>query len=320
MIPRYRGLSACLSGLFVFCSFFLILKPLEARPTTLPFKGVLLDPGHGGEPGEAAGRSGQSLLKVASGAKKGYLEECYGAITREGYKEKDATLAVSLKVRELLEAQGVAVAMTRSDDRYVGLNERVAKALSPAYRDYVFVSIHFNRSHPQQQAINLPAKYQAPRGFEIFVLPSKNGRSINGKRPPAGYVTVNKTYQENHSLAHSIGEQLASIQGMKNRGIKEAWFVVLRGSPMPAVLIEGGFMSNPEEGNLIRTPAYQQTLARAITTGIMNFDGKEKTRGSTQKASLKTPAKSKSKPATGKARKKPLVPPKTIALREYDSP
>ncbi len=239
-----------------------------------PVRGVLLDPGHGGDPEEAAGRNGERFNGLSKWARAGYREECYGAINRAGYMEKTATLAVAKKVKSLLSDQGMPVAMTRSSDTYVSLNERVDKALSSEYRDWLMVSIHFNRSTEKQRATDLRTKYQHPNGFEIYILPGRGERSTMGSRPASGFLTANNTRSANRLLARCIESRMRDIRGIRDRGIKSAWFVVLRGSPMPSVLIEGGFMSNPEEGEKIATDEYQETLARAIVAGINDYRGK----------------------------------------------
>lgn len=234
-------------------------------------RGVLLDPGHGGEPAEAAARNGERFVSLSRGARQGYREECYGAIAASGYKEKTANLAVAQKVKALLQKTGIATGMTRSTDTYVPLEDRVATALSPAYRDHLFVSIHFNRSSRQQQAKNLSAAYRAPRGFEIYILPSEGARHLSAVRASSGQMSLNRTRASNRLLAGSLEARLRAINGLRSRGIKEASFMVLRGSPLPGVLIEGGFLSNPEEGVLISKEEYQWTLARAIVAGIEDY-------------------------------------------------
>lgn len=233
--------------------------------------GVLLDPGHGGKPEEAAERQGVAYASLSKTDRRGLAEECYGAITADGYMEKTANLAVTRKIGALLEQRGIPTALTRSGDRFLTLEDRVARAQEPQHRDWILVSIHFNRSSRKQQATNLKAKYRNPEGFEIYILPRKGGQSSEGRRASKTYETVNQTRSANRALAESIETELAGVSSLVNRGVKEAWFVVLRGSPLPAVLIEGGFMSNPEEGKRIATEAYQWKLARAIATGILNY-------------------------------------------------
>lgn len=239
--------------------------------------GVLLDPGHGGKPEEVAERQGLAYASLSKTDRQGLSEECYGSITAGGYMEKTANLSVARKIGALLEQRGIPTALTRPGDRFLTLDERVARAQEPQYRDWILVSIHFNRSSRKQQATDLKAKYRHPEGFEIYILPRKGGESSEGRRASRTYETVNQTRSANRALAESIETELAGVSSLVNRGVKEAWFVVLRGSPLPAILIEGGFMSNPEEGKLIATEAYQWKLARAIATGILNYRSRSTT-------------------------------------------
>ncbi len=227
---------------------------------TMPFRGVLLDPGHGGEPEEAAEKMGESFKSLGKLAKQGYREECYGAISASGYKEKTANLEVTKKVKSLLEEAGIATDLTRSKDTYITLDERVEKICSSKYQDWLLVSIHFNRSSKKQEATDLKAKYRAPQGFEIYVMRSS-------KEHPSG---KNPLHRSSYLLAENIESRLHSISGLHNRGIKEASFMILRESSLPSVLIEGGFLSNPDESELIATEDYQWTLARAIVAGIQD--------------------------------------------------
>lgn len=255
MLPRLpRPLFLLLASLpfLLFFSGCATTDSSDAGPLA-PVRGVVIDAGHGGNPPEAS------------------REECWGAISAKGFREKNGTLAVARKLRAILSQQGYGVALTRDSDRFVSLEERAAIASRPEYRDWVFVSIHFNRSHRKQQATKLSAAYRQPRGFEIYVMPRRGGRSTVGSRAPSGYATVNDSRPSNLTLARCIAERLDAIPGTPNRGIKEAWFVVLRSCPIPAVLIEAGFLSNPEEGARIATEAYQEKLARAIADGIRDY-------------------------------------------------
>ncbi|MCC7519226.1 MAG: N-acetylmuramoyl-L-alanine amidase [Verrucomicrobiae bacterium] len=218
-----------------------------------PVRGVILDAGHGGNPPE------------------GSREECWGAIAAGGFKEKTGTLAVARKTASHLRQAGFGTVLTRNSDTFLTLEERTAIASHPEYRDWIFVSIHFNRSSSKQQAKKLSAAHRRPHGFEIYVMPRRGGRSTAGSRAPSGYATVNDARPSNLTLARCIGARLEEIPGLANRGVKEAWFVVLRQSPIPAVLIEAGFLSNPEEGVRITTEAHQEKLARAIAEGIRDY-------------------------------------------------
>lgn len=247
LLPAFTGIVSV--ALFTSC----VTTDSSDNGPLAPVRGVLLDAGHGGEPPQSS------------------REECYGAINAAGFKEKTGTLAVARKASSLLQQAGFRTAFTRDSDTFVTLDERVAIASRPEYRDWVFVSIHFNRSSRKQQATKLSAANQHPHGFEIYMMPRPGTRSTQGSRAPSGYATVNDSRSSNLTLARCIEKRLSALPGMTNRGVKEAWFIVLRETPIPAILIEAGFLSNPEEGSKIATDAWQEKLARAITEGVRDY-------------------------------------------------
>jgi N-acetylmuramoyl-L-alanine amidase len=152
-----------------------------------------------------------------------------------GLLEKDVTLDIAQRVRELLVRAGVRVVMTRETDAYVDLTDRPRTARQQGAT--VFVSIHGNAS----------------------VRSSSNGSETY-------YLTP-----QSLALAQMVQEELARIAGLSNRGVKTANFLVLRESDIPAVLVEVGYLSNPEEETRLRAEALRQRLAEAITRGVQRF-------------------------------------------------
>ncbi len=171
-----------------------------------------------------------------------------GAIGPTGVREKDVALAVALKVKEMLEEQGDPVVMTRTTDRDVHspqatngqeLQARVNKAPRDAS---MFISIHCNAfSNPESH------------GMETYFYTN----SSMGRR-----------------LAKLINEELERYGELWNRGVKSANFYVLKHSAVPATLLELGFVTNPEEEQLLADEEYQAALARAIVTGINRYFGR----------------------------------------------
>ncbi|MFT5467445.1 MAG: N-acetylmuramoyl-L-alanine amidase [Verrucomicrobiales bacterium] len=152
-----------------------------------------------------------------------------------GVQEKTLTLPVSKMLREQLLARGVKnVVMTREKDVIMGLSERAE--FSNKHDRPIFVSMHFNA--------NLTTSVT---GIEIYAMP----RSVDGK-----------------SLAESIGGPLEAL-GRRWLGVKTNNLKVLRATNHPAVVIEGGFLSNRGENWLIRTEKYQRKLTAAIAEGIV---------------------------------------------------
>jgi len=159
-----------------------------------------------------------------------------GAIGVGGLREKDVILPISQEVARLLAKQGVTVRMTRSDDRFVTLQGRAEMANRD--RADIFVSIHAN-------AATSPAN-----GVETFYHPS----SAAGR-----------------ALAQSIQESAIRRTGLKNRGVKQANFYVLRNTGMPAALVEVGFVTGYEDAARLRDPQFRQLMAEAIAEGILNY-------------------------------------------------
>ena len=98
--------------------------------------------------------------------------------------------------------------------------------------------------------------------------PSSNAR---GEGASAGWFPGNRYNEKNVYLAYLLQKSLTKGLGMEDRGVHRARFAVLREATMPAVLIEGGFMSHPVEGRNIADPAYRRQMARAIMDGIIAY-------------------------------------------------
>ncbi len=194
---------------------------------------VVIDPGHGGYD--------------------------HGATSIYG-NEKDFALDVGLRLRALLQKRGLNVQMTRSDDTFVPLEERAA--FSNRFRDGIFVAIHFN------------AGSDFGTGIETYTLAPRYVPSTGDDSPSASCMVQcagNVEDPENMALATAMHASLLSRLPMVDRGIKRARFCVLRLATIPAVLVEGGFVSNPAEAARIAVPAYRQAEAEAIALAIQNY-------------------------------------------------
>jgi len=227
---------------------------------------VVIDPGHGGNDP--------------------------GAIGRTGLKEKDLVLDIARRVREQLNENGIDVLLTRDRDRFISL-ERRAQIANEGDVDF-FVSIHANS-----------ARLKGARGFEVYYLSTAvddNARAVEAaensflkfddssfqRRNTDLEATVwDLVYTENREesieLAKYIAKAVDASTSLHNRGVKSARFYVLKGAQMPAVLIEVGFISNPEEEKNLKDPSYRQAVASSIAKGILNYKNVyESTDGFTQ--------------------------------------
>jgi len=195
---------------------------------------VVLDPGHGGKDP--------------------------GTIGKSGIMEKVLVLDIARRVRAHLAAAGVRVVMTRDRDRFWGLKDR--PYLAARGNGDLFVSIHVNA-----------AGSRSAQGVETYVTPAEN-------YPPTSDSRLNRKYpvkpnnRFNHSntvLGSQIHKSVVGITRASDRGMKHARFAVLKNTAMPAVLIECGFVSNPQEEKRLSTPSYRETLAQGIAQGILNY-------------------------------------------------
>ena len=172
-----------------------------------------------------------------------------------GISEKSLTLAIQSRVKAKLESEGYQVVTTRTSDTYVDLTDR-SRAANASESD-IFVSIHINASGSS-----------AAQGIETYYY-----------QPFAEYPSrINATYHANSTrlsmsdtLANAIQSSLINATGAQNQGVKRRTFAVLRETTAPAVLLELGFLSNPQEAARLTTSAYQETLANAIVAGIKRY-------------------------------------------------
>ena len=234
------------------------LPPVETRPHRAAFT-VVLDAGHGGDETGARGPSG--LL------------------------EKDVTLDVARRLKARLSGDdGIAVFLTRDDDRKVPLDDRTA--LANHEKADLFVSIHANSSRRDEArgSETYFLSYQATDDDARALAALENDtlgieRNVGGKDGldlVLWDLAQSAFLKESSDLAEEIQDRLNDTLGVRNRGIKQAPFKVLMGATMPAVLVEIAFISSPEEERRLREAAFKDRIAEAIASSIRKF--RERTR------------------------------------------
>ena len=201
-----------------------------------------------------------------------------GTVGKQGLMEKDLVLDVVGHLGKLLERRLRAeVIYTRKDDSYVALEKR-AETANLADADF-FLSIHANYS-----------SYASARGVETYytnTYSSIKARPQNEATDSAlqnvnwTNVDIREKVHESHRLAASIQKALYVTLAKKNpdlpnRGVKEAQYVVLTGTTMPAVLAEISFVSSPADENKLQTEAYRQQIAEAIYQGVAHYAAQSK--------------------------------------------
>jgi N-acetylmuramoyl-L-alanine amidase len=198
--PRWSAASL-LATLFVCCN-----SPAAETGRTSENMTVVIDAGHGGH--DRGGIPGQRIA------------------------EKVMTLDVAQRLRNVLEASGYRVVMTRDSDVFVPLGMRVAIANS--YRNAIFVCVHFNATNRMGAS-----------GIETYFYS-----------------------RDSLPLASAIHHFVVGGAPSANRGVRRRGYYVLRKTNIPAVLVECGFLTNPTEGAYAQTASYRQKLAEEIAAGV----------------------------------------------------
>lgn len=232
----------------------------QAEGLPMPFeriRTVVIDAGHGGED-------------------SGALGVC-------GTQEKDLVLEVVLQLRDELAQRwpGLEVVLTREDDRYLGLSERVH--IANQARGDVFVSIHFN-SATNAAAQGIETFFIDPRGLTSGdAVPGREAEGPSMARLPVGVggdvravvldeLRLHGAVRESALLAESVQQALLGRVEARDRGVRQGRFRVLRGIRMPAIVAELGFLSNPEEGARIADPEHRAALVEGLIEGLVRWD------------------------------------------------
>lgn len=176
-------------------------------------------------------------LKIAIDAGHGGSE--LGAIGCLNDNEKDVNLEISKILKDKLETNGANVIMTRENDSFVGLNDRVE--IANKNNAQIFISIHNN-------ALPDSAAHLKCTGSETYYF-----------------------YPQSKELAKDIVESLAKETGFKNNGAKAQSFAVVRNTNCPAILVEVGYIINPEDNAKLIDKDYQNKIAEAILHGLENY-------------------------------------------------
>jgi N-acetylmuramoyl-L-alanine amidase len=223
-----------------------------SRQLGLGVSRIVIDPGHGGHDPGASGH---------------------------GIKEAELTLDVALRLEKLLQDEmGIDVVLTRRTNVYVPLEERTAIANREGAD--LFLSIHANAS-----------RNNAATGVETYFLSfaatadaeavaarenSASERAMHNLPDIIKAIALNNKLDESRDLASMVQESMVtrlrkSNRAIRNLGVKKAPFVVLIGAGMPSVLAEISFLTNRQEAQLLKTPAYKQKIAEALHEAVMKY-------------------------------------------------
>ncbi len=203
----------------------------------------------------------RALKTVVIDAGHGGIEK--GAASSYG-NEKEFTLDVAQRLKKMLEAKGLRVVMTRQGDDQVPLPLRAR--IANATKDSIFVSIHFNATDYNREAT----------GFEIYSLTPRGAPSTQDNSLKARFGNMQAGSPVDAAsliLSTSVYHSMLGYMPEFDRGVKRARFAVLRLTQIPAILVEGGFLTERDESRLIAKPAWREQLAQSIAVGIENYKG-----------------------------------------------
>ncbi|MFH1074546.1 MAG: N-acetylmuramoyl-L-alanine amidase [Candidatus Firestonebacteria bacterium] len=243
-----------------------ILKPDAAQTEVVPERiiKVVIDPGHGGKDG--------------------------GAVGNKGTREKDIVLDISnLLAKALVDApeRRFKAILTRAEDKFVTLEDRISFANQ--YEGDLFISIHANSSESKRD-----------NGFEVYynslatddsavdIVKRENAGASEKKEPQSAdsmfvlwELAQNEFQKESMDFADKIQAGVKSsfskplssgkMQTIRNRGVKQAAFAVLRGVRMPAVLVESAYLSNENDENNLRSAEFKEKMVLGLYEAINNM-------------------------------------------------
>jgi N-acetylmuramoyl-L-alanine amidase len=199
--------------------------------------------------------------------------------------EKNVTLAVATKLARDLRDSGVDVLMTRTTDTLIALSDR--GRIANRNKGDVFVSVHVNATGSRGAA------GARERGYETYFLAEAKSEDAlrvermeneavkfeTGANAPKGDplsfiindMAQNEHLRESNDLAETIQDGFRRFHPGHDRGVQQANFAVLRGSYMPAVLVEIGFGTNPSEAAYLLDSDNQETIAKSIAKGVLDY-------------------------------------------------
>jgi N-acetylmuramoyl-L-alanine amidase len=222
---------------------------------------VTVDPGHGGvDPGNP------------------------GTYFPRGIREKDVTLQVGLLLRDQLKRRGIGVRMTRTTDTLIALGDRGGYCTAACD---LFVSLHVN-------SLARRRGYTQIRGFETYFLAEartedaarvakmendavrfETGESEGPMTGGLDFILkdlqLNEHLRESARVAELVQKGLGTVHSGEDRGVKQAGFMVLTTARRPAILVEMGYSTNPQDGRFLTSRSSQRSMASAIADAIVEY-------------------------------------------------
>ena len=228
---------------------------LKSEKEKWEFKTIVIDAGHGGKDP--------------------------GAVGYRGTKEKDIALDVAKRLeKKITKNMDIKVVMTRDEDVFLRLSERTK--IANENNGSLFISIHTNAAEDRRASgfetfliglnKNEYAAKVAARENAVLELEGKSGQELTGEDLIQATIAQAAFASSSETFADMVQKEIKKRVQSRDRGVKQAGFVVLARASMPNVLVELGFISNPAEEKKLRSPQYRDQLATAIYRAVQQYE------------------------------------------------
>jgi len=236
-------------------------QPRTQKPAAQRVITIAIDPGHGGHDPGAIAKNGK------------------------GTKEKDITLAISRKLKSIIDKEpNMRAILTRNGDYYLNLNQR--QAIARKHKADLFVSIHADGSekvHPRGSSVYTLSEHGATSTTASWLAKQANqsgnhligGVDIASKSGDMREIildlSMSATINDSVKLAELVLQEIGRINQLHKKTVEQAGFVVLKSPDIPSILVETAFITNPHEEQKLINKTYQNKMANAIFSGIRNY-------------------------------------------------
>jgi N-acetylmuramoyl-L-alanine amidase len=293
LLARHRGAAAAAAGLSLILVAIGWWRLQPARPPS-PAAGIVTEPS--GDAAELAPPGAPSALSLTTthlrpigaevlglGVRRIVLDPGHGGsdtgTTVGGLLEKDLTLDISARLREKLEQDGFEVHMTRTGDVVLNLRER--SDLANLLNADLFVSVHINYLPGGRQTRGVETYFVGATEDPELIELARRENAHSGYDMASNNQLLQKLFADarqhnSQAFARRVQQTLFSSlkrdsPGLVDRGVKQAPFVVLVGTTMPAILAEVACLSNPQDIELLARPLYRESIATALARGIRGY-------------------------------------------------
>jgi N-acetylmuramoyl-L-alanine amidase len=254
-------------------------EPAQVAPRLVP---ASIDPSAGAAPTDRPATAG-ARRPVVVVVDPGHGGEDPGAIGPMGTYEKNVTLAIARKLRDMINAQpNMRAVLTRDDDYFVPLHARVTRARR--VKADLFISIHadaFIKPHARGSSVFALSERGATSAAAQWLAKKENEADLIGGinldvRDPYLKQTLldlsqTATINDSLKLGRAVLGEIGGINTLHKSSVEQAGFAVLKAPDIPSILVETAFISNPIEERRLRDDAYQQALAMAVFNGVKRY-------------------------------------------------